>query len=646
MKEIIKNGKKFVVTDSLYKALKNKKLFETDNTIDDPSTPQTYMHPTAGIIKRGITYNDESELNKGEAPEEWKNAFYKEYDDILKNIEMFLNSEDIKEDPSLEKSLKKFYSVMKNYKTKNNDMKKFANQAMIHIARNYGQLNVLKNKKRIALTIFDAFMGNGLQEIIPLNDFRKIQTIFAYPKKAIIGFNNIYQQEYDKIMKYSEKVDDSLPINNDGDETNNIKSADFIEDIFGKKEEKNAIKNYIKRRYGDIAKLSQEELSTIIRQAIKLELTKIKSGEHKINNDEEKLNSEDYKIMINMFYNYDKNTIDSEYIDNNTKLKNAVIMVEKICDDKGWDDKNVDIACKEAAKKYSISDSNDIKKLLLDSKKHNIDKSRISKILDKAERNNEVLKSLKNNRHKVDDELIGIFKNFYEYLFSDDISSTPFFNDISNYINKYSYFLNEYVKKQDYLTNFIENNYKNFSNVDIIFDIISELNKNNGNKYIKDASELNSLVDDLKNSTVKEEEVKFNMEQLQNADYILSEIYSKKMPKVENDDSKDINKDNFGDLFKKYFSDNNSIVKQLLESYDIATYCTILKLAIIQGMNYVNKHGNGYINAKSDISLSSVIQLFRYFMGRSINDDDIELYKEIFDNLTLSKINLKVLLKN
>lgn len=687
MKTIIRNGKKYTVTNSLYNSIKKSKLDEWINPFAGANNTLA-SNPQSGDTAQNNTEQGSAIV------QEFNNKYGNK---IINNLQEFIDTvKNIKssaEEEKTEISKKRFYDNNKFAVIANvllnackNDFKDEAWVSnLLRHAKEYntdpGELLVMN----ITPSAADVARAKGY---IPMRDdesAKKIEQYFTeilkngnlngdYVKKLSSSthmnvkpiVDKTYNELKQNIISKAEEENKNLSANQDDDPSNNIDLVDSIEGILNKENEikikNNAIEKIVNspniyskiKNDSDISKISQKIIRNDTMELLRATSNAVEKGESTLKNpkaDPEQAAEGILNIVKNVLQNVkDINNVVSSK-DRNKKFQEAVSYVDSKCELYGDEDDKINKYCEEASKHFKVN-KDELLNYMLNRTKKNSNLKKLASSVKDARDYNEVLNSSLEYKNPLATPIIDIINYFYEEITKkinniNEASSDNSKEDDNQIIQKLTNFVSEYHKAQIEVVNNIKNIRKIVNNPDSINTIVDEINEKK--ESILDSQDFDNLIQSAKEAKSTGKKVVIDYNDIEDAKskieyYINRNSAEKKDLDILN------NNDKISEKFKTIFNNKDdktlSVFNNLLNSYRKVGKAVVIGCFLDNASNYASKKPkNNEDNSKNKVT-KDVIRAFRKFMDRNINYEDEELYNDVKLQCEAAVENSEVFLKD
>ena len=692
MKTIIRNGKKHIVTDSLYHSIKKSKLNE-------------WINPFAGsnnsLASNPQTGNTNQDNTSEQKNNEQNNAIVQEFNSkygnkIINNLQNFINAvKELKANASNEDSevsKKALYDnnkfavianiILNACKSDFNDAAWVSN--LIKYSKNYNMnpdelliMNMKEDAVDVArskgfITRRDDENANKIKQyfvdIIKDGKFDK-ELLASRASERNLSIRPAVAKEYNELKKIiltkAEEENKNLSVNKDKDPSNDINLVDSINGILNKENEDKIVKNAVDKiintpnYYSKIK--SAEDLSKVSQKLIKKDTVKlirntsndVENGKTEIKNpnaDKDDVVTGLNKILSKLGnienYTSRKNEEEIKAI-NKDNFKKAVEYVDNQCDIHGDDDEKIEDYCGQASEQFKVN-KDKLLKFILKYKNENSNMKKLNYSVKNVRDYNEVLDSSLEYKNPMASPIIDIINYFYEEMpkNNNDISEaagTVSKNEENTYIQQLTMAANEYHSKQMEIVNNIKKVRKNVNNPIIISKLVDELSNKKG---IPDSGVIDDIIRNATDTkSLPDNKIIIDYDKIENAKNNVEQYITYNSEKSMNlDNLYDDNDDTYYSKFNKVF--NNGVFDSLLKSYEMVGKAVVIGCFLDNASNYASKKPNTDKDKDGNNKLTNVLRAFRKHMGRNINYEDEELYNDTQLQCEAAIENSKVFLKD
>lgn len=642
MKTLVKNGKKYIVTDALYESLKKKSLFEADVT----ANPQTAnngqadvtANPTNKTVQKPQSNAKTGNINVTDK-ETLVNALNYVKDEMANNIIDFSKSKSAREAygygyeffETLGKlMLKTSYNndnVQERYILP--DLLNKSPEEQKKILQNTIQEQVIKENINNA---YNELSPKGSRFVINADNAIKddmIKTVYMVSKNgsAILKsegsmgrYNQLVKKQVTELINIGRKLNSKAEENNDDTDTNDIDLGKTVKEIFTKDDAIEAIANKAKELNITRKQNANKVIKSVIAEFMDEYIKKLESGEASVEN-VDRTNIINYLKMIN---NNSEEILKQmkEPEDKDAAMKKAIKQVKQYCDSQDdWSSTTVMMAVSKAAKDTG-ADYNKLKDFfdkLLNSKN---ELKQIESLYNEVSENTEVMNNRLKFKHEINDALYRIITNFYNVISGENILLSNYSTKYNEYVDKLLNVLTLVQQKQDEFFNTVKKISGAVTNADEIVSVINKINKSE----LGNTSDINKIFKSIidNSSSIKEASQTITYSDFDDAERKLLDILNQNTPEeLKNDEAIQVNDTNFEKKFNEIF--NKGTIKNLLDSYDMCTKISLLGYFLVNSEQYL-KGGNE--KKEDDGDLSKALRIFRKYMGRTVNYDDMEEYED------------------
>lgn len=645
MKTLVKNGKKYVVTDLLYESLKRKSLLKEDSS-SNPLNPgnlgtNTENVDTSNTISGTIQNTEENSKNLKQEAVKYTKIYNTIKTKVAKNLKDF--SKTMAANEAYGDNARLFNDLGEDLDSNKLESSEGVNVEIIK--KELG--NDINNQEKLEKYFFDnvIYELNALAEKALRTERTRGNTYFVQDSSnqrfkefikdvdsvastgssllaaegSMNRYNQLVKKQVAELIHIGRDLNKKVEENNDDTDTNDIDLGKAVKEIFTKDDAIKIITQKAKALNATRKQKASDVTKSVIEDFMNEYIKKLENGEVSVEN-VDRTNMINYLKMIKD--NSDEMLkVMKEPKDKDEALKKAIKQVKQYCDSQDdWSKTTVMSAVSKAASDTG-ADYETLKKFFDKLLENQDTLEKIKTLYNEAEENTEIMNKNLKYKHEANEVLMKIISNFYNVLSGENILLSNYSTKYNDYVEKLSNILQTVKEKQDNFFDTAKSIADNVNNSDTIKDVLNKIN----NSKIGNAKDIDNILKLINNSgsSVKEAEQTISYASFDDAERKLVDLMNKITPKELQDETKiQINDTNFEKQFNDIF--NKGTIDNILKSYDLCSKISLLGFYLINSEKYLTP---GNDKKDSDADLNKALRIFRKYMGRTVSYDDIEEYE-------------------